>query len=414
MTGNRTSRSSSDREFGEYLVRGGLLRPEALRQATDTQRVLGGRLDTVLLDLGLLPEGALLQALGRFRSTRTVSGRELRTVAPEVARMISPRIALRLEVVPFRREGRTLSIASLNPSDLLVEDELAQLTDCMVASYVALEVRLYETMARLYDIQPSIQVMAVLRRLEEVAGAGLPAQAAAASDRPARPGQHPVSLSDIVFDHSPVAPHRPEQPLALEISREELEEFPSLGGAPQGELPLHGRPPDEAVALTADQLLERATDALQDAEMREDIGDAVLSFCAPILARRLLLAVRGDRIVGWRGEGERLHEAGVRTLSVPAEEPSVFAGLGRGSEFWLGALPRNAASDALVHALGGAPPAECVILPLIVRGKTVAFLYGDNGDRALSGLPLSHLRRLVAKASLAFQIYLLRSKIRHL
>ena len=85
-----------------------------------------------------------------------------------------------------------------------------------------------------------------------------------------------------------------------------------------------------------------------------------------------------------------------------------------GMDFWLGPLPRMQRNQDLVRGLGGKPPADCIILPLIVRGKTVCFLYGDNHDQPVSGLPITELRRLVAKASLAFQVYILKGKIRNL
>jgi len=414
MAGRRSERRNQDRAFGEYLASTGLLSREALRQARDTQSLLGGRLDTVLLDLGLLGENALLHALGRFRSTRTVSSYQLARITPEVARAISSRVAIRLEVVPFRREGRILSIATLNPSDLLVEDELAQLTDCMVASFVALEVRLYETMARLYGVQPSIQMLSVLERLDHVARVEAPSHQ---DEAPAGPEGVEKGATAAPAPRSPLPPDarpEPDGPLALEISREELQQFPSFAAAAQGDLRLHGRPPDTTGDPSVEELLERAGDALEHAEVRDDISDAVLGFCAPILARRLLLAMRGDTIVGWRGAGEGVRPAAIEALSIPVAEPSVFTGLVQGAGLWLGPLPRTPSNDLLVRALGGAPAAPCLVLPLAVRGKTVAFLYGDNAGRSLAEVPLPHLKRLLAKADLALQIYLLRSKIRRL
>ena len=55
-------------------------------------------------------------------------------------------------------------MATLNPGDLMVEDELGLLTDCMIASFVALEVRLYEALARVYGVNPPIQIMSILKR----------------------------------------------------------------------------------------------------------------------------------------------------------------------------------------------------------------------------------------------------------
>jgi hypothetical protein len=55
-----------------------------------------------------------------------------------------------------------------------------------------------------------------------------------------------------------------------------------------------------------------------------------------------------------------------------------------------------------------------VVLPVVVRNKTVCFLYGDNLDQGLADVPLAQLRRLVTKAGVAFQVYILKSKIRTL
>jgi hypothetical protein len=204
----------------------------------------------------------------------------------------------------------------------------------------------------------------------------------------------------------------------LEISEDELNQFPSLrtdvDADPETTRRLHARPSDTQPVASPEARLEALTIAFQNAEMREDIADAALEFCAPILRRRMLLFVRNNTVMGWRGEGEGVEAAAVRNISIPLAEPSVFVGISQGKDFWLGPLPRMQRNNDLVRGLGGPPPADCIILPLIVRGKTVCFLYGDNHDQPVSGLPISELRRLVAKASLAFQVYILKGKIRNL
>jgi hypothetical protein len=68
----------------------------------------------------------------------------------------------------------------------------------------------------------------------------------------------------------------------------------------------------------------------------------------------------------------------------------------------------------LAKALGGDAPKDCLILPIMVRDKTVCFLYCDNLEEGIGGPPMADLRRLAAKAGLAFQVYLMKSKIRTL
>jgi hypothetical protein len=51
---------------------------------------------------------------------------------------------------------------------------------------------------------------------------------------------------------------------------------------------------------------------------------------------------------------------------------------------------------------------------MFVSNKPLGFLYGDNRDAGVTDAPIAHLRRLVAKTDLAFQVYLLKGKIRTL
>ena len=75
----------------------------------------------------------------------------------------------------------------------------------------------------------------------------------------------------------------------------------------------------------------------------------------------------------------------------------------------LSPMPRN---RELVFALGNPEPNACFVLPIKVRGKTVAFLYADAGADAIGTPPMAELRRLLAKTDLAFQVFLLKGKIR--
>jgi len=390
------------------------------------QRSAEGQLDTVLLDLGLVVEPVLLEALGRYHSTRTVSRADLAKVSQEVARLVSPRVATRLRVVPFRLDGKTIQVATLLPADLLIEDEVGLLTNCKVSSFVALEVRLSEAMSRLYGLQPSIQIASVLKRLNSekvekadtapVIDAGGPGGPVPASER--RPAAAQQSTGPTSSSTAPL--RRSDDTMELEISQEELDEFPSLRTNLEAEQQVGPDPAIGGVAappaapLGPDERLDEASIAMQNAEMREDIGDALLEFCAPYLSRRLLLVVRQGKVVGWRGEGVGVDSTAIRSISVPLDHPSVFVSLTKGTEFWLGALPPMPGNQELVRALGGVPPKECMVLPMFVSGKPLGFLYGDNRDTGVTNIPISHLRRLVAKADLAFQVYLLKGKIRTL
>jgi hypothetical protein len=423
-----------DNEFGKWLVTQRLLSKDDLRRAENAQRGRMGRLDTEIIDLQLMSESATLDALGKFKQTRTVSGSQLEYASPSAVRLLTPRIASRLGVVPFKLEGKTLSVATLSPGDLLVEDEIAQQTGCMVACFVALEIRFVEALNRHYQAPITARYAGLVRRLSGVNEA--------VKETPRRPSMDEmdaIPLSSPVSDAPrPAVETRrsmASQPAdALELSAEERDLFPSLrdeeaelaaeAGAISGEValvredqpaapapPTQTAPPAEA-EIGLEALLDAASHAMQNVEMRDDIADAMLGFCAPIFRRRMMLVQRGSTIMGWRGEGAGVDQQAVRAISIPVDEPSVFSGLLQGVDFWLGPLPTMPHNADLTMALGGPPPKDCYLMPVRVRDRVVCFLYGDNQDVGVGGVPLAELKRLAGKAGLAFQVYLLKGKIR--
>lgn len=437
---------TENQNFARWLLEKGLLSKADLRRARDAQRGRMGNLDTEIIDLQLMSERDTLEALGRFHKTRTVSGSELEFANPSAVRLLTPRIASRLGVVPFKIEGRTLSVATLSPGDLLVEDEIAQQTGCMVASFVTLEIRFVEALNRHYQAPITARYAGLIRRLSGVRDPVRKSDRPRPSDEPgAAPAQQPEPRPPIPTVDRRRSP-APSPADSLELSAEELDLFPSLrieegevvaedggisgevdlargdqseGSAPPEEptrplesIPTEGSkaPEDEEGDLAA--LLAAASHAMQNVEMRDDIADAILGFCAPIFQRRMMLVLRGSTVMGWRGEGVGVDEKAVRAISIPTDEPSVFSGLLQGVEFWLGPLPTMPHNADLTLALGGPSPKDCYVIPIKVRDRVVCFLYGDNQEVGVGGLPLAELKRLVGKAGLAFQVYLLKGKIR--
>jgi hypothetical protein len=407
----------TDKAFGEWLVKEKLLRPDGLRRAAEIYRDTQSRLDTVILDLGLMTELTLLDALGRFHKTRTVSRAEF-SAAEAAARKVSPRVALRMQAVPFRVEGKTLSVATLEPGDLLVEDELALITGCMVASYVTLEMRLYEALNRLYGIPLSAQYASLITRFD---GEGAATSVTAAAVPPVRISKPEKESAQARSWRPKEHTRRPViQDQELEVSDEDLSLFPSLQtGESEATVetpspPVLREPEPPAADLEPEERLAATADALQHAEMRDDIADAVLGFCAPLFRRRLMLVNRKGTVMGWRGGGVGVDQKRMREISIPLADPSVFVGLTQGTELWLGPIPEMPRNMDLVSGLGGTAPKDCFILPIRVREKTVCFLYCDNVEDGVGGLPMADLRRLATKAGLAFQVYIMKSKIRTL
>ncbi|MEE8523419.1 MAG: hypothetical protein V3T72_05770 [Thermoanaerobaculia bacterium] len=432
--------------IGEILVRQGKLAPERLAKALELQAIVGGRLGTALLDMGAVDEEVLLVSLGEQRSSKPVAAADLHAAHPVVIKMIRKKLAARYRIVPFDLRGKTLFLASTDPVDPFLEDEIGMLTSCMVRSCVALELRIFEALEILYDIPMPTRYGTLVRRL--AAGPPSPPEIgrAAAGDVALAEGS-PTPKAELPAPVVSKAPP-PELPNFIELDAEDAAMLESAPGPsadldpnrseafrwlkeksdPRDEIAT-GSPEavEQAPATSATggpaaveevgdgpstaSIEERLADAareLQHAEIRDEIGDVLLDFCAPYFERRMLLIRRSDRILGWRG-GEDTSPEMVRAIEIGTDEASVFLSA---SNFWLGPLPPLPANENLVLAFGGGRPKDCVVVPITLKSKIVCYLYGDNGDHGVGGAPIAELKRLAAKAAIAFEVLIYKNKIR--
>ena len=107
---------------------------------------------------------------------------------------------------------------------------------------------------------------------------------------------------------------------------------------------------------------------------RDEIFEAALSALARRFLRSAVFVARPDAVVGWSAAGEGVNPAALRRLETPWTEPSIFLNVRMSRSFYLGALPPLARHEELAGALGGWP-AECLVQPVLMRDKTVAFFY---------------------------------------
>ena len=83
-------------------------------------------------------------------------------------------------------------------------------------------------------------------------------------------------------------------------------------------------------------------------------------------------------------------------------------------EFYLGPVPPLPANKDLFSLLGGRLPPSILVVPIRLKGRTVALLYLDNDGNPITEPDLPLMRRIAGKAGIAFEILLLRGKLREL
>jgi len=122
-------------KLGEILVKEGLLTEEQLQKALQAQLVEENKLGEVLVKLELVTEKDIALALGKQLGIPYVSlskGQLKPAVDENLENLIPPDFARRYRVLPISRHLNSLTVALVDPSDLMVIDNLKKITGCEI------------------------------------------------------------------------------------------------------------------------------------------------------------------------------------------------------------------------------------------------------------------------------------------
>jgi type IV pilus assembly protein PilB len=185
--------AASGERIGELLIREGLITRDALDKALQEQKNTGMRVGYNLVKLGFIDEVDLTRMLARQYRMPAVDLSNFEVDA-RIAKLIPSELAQRHLVLPLKREGRTLTVAMADPSDLGVVDDLKFITRYDIFPVIAGEYTLRNAIERHYgesaddalqnllaDIGDDSDVEVVEDREEEVNATAL---AAAIDDAP--------------------------------------------------------------------------------------------------------------------------------------------------------------------------------------------------------------------------------------
>jgi type IV pilus assembly protein PilB len=121
--------------LGEQLIGSGLITTEQLEKALGIQEADGGLLGEILVDIGALTEQALAHSLAAFLGYELANLR-VTNVDEEALKFLPEETARSYMAVPMKRDGDTLEVAVVEPSDEL-RDLLVQATSMKVRLLLA-------------------------------------------------------------------------------------------------------------------------------------------------------------------------------------------------------------------------------------------------------------------------------------
>ena len=156
--------TATDR-IGEILVRDGLITREQLEKALLEQRQNGTRVGYNLVKLGYIQETELTKALARQYRMPAVDLSRFE-VDPRIAKLVPADLALKHLVLPLKRDGRTLTVAMADPSQLGVVDDLKFITRYDIFPVIAGEYTLRAAIERHYE-QSDAAMQSLLKDIEQ-------------------------------------------------------------------------------------------------------------------------------------------------------------------------------------------------------------------------------------------------------
>lgn len=162
--------------------------------------------------------------------------------------------------------------------------------------------------------------------------------------------------------------------------------------------------------------VEEAEQRLLLPRERDDVARALLDFAAGLVQRAVLFVVRKEEIAAWLWSGEGIDAAQLAALRLSRRKPSLFAGLKEDGAYFRGPLPPLPAHLALAGCFAApAIAGDVLVLPVKVKERLVAALLVE--PRLASGTDitpadLADLQRVIAKAEIAFELCIMRLKLR--
>ena len=142
--------TAATERLGDQLIREGLCTPDQVQRALAEARASGLRVGSALVKLGFVSEVDLTRMLARHHRMPAVD--LSRFVAdPKVVKLVPGDLAHKHCVLPLKREGRTLTVAMADPTNLRVVDDLKFITRYDIFPVIAGELTLRNAIERAYQ-----------------------------------------------------------------------------------------------------------------------------------------------------------------------------------------------------------------------------------------------------------------------
>jgi len=338
--------------LGELLVGTGDVTPEQVQLALSRQIIHGGRLGSNLVELGFISMEQLALGLGRQHQLPAALEAHYDQLDRSLAAKLSPELAASWHAIPLGRagpEGAHVAIATTDPFIPDVAQELSAIFDADIIQAIAPEMRLLYWLEQVYGIERLNRFKRIDHRAQSDDGEYIEEEAGAER----RQYVHTIAEDEEFTDTGALA--------RIAVKRIAV---PFTG---EVEIPLDPSQPDA--------FLRAIRQANGRSRMANLVGHFLQHGFDEVFSAGMLVVVREDVLVGWKGFVRGAPSKAVDALAIPLNIPSMLAMPYASSDTFFGFPDAPASIDhRLWNYLGGSPQ-EIAILPVEVSGRIACMLY---------------------------------------
>ncbi|MCG8555565.1 MAG: hypothetical protein MJD61_09810 [Proteobacteria bacterium] len=364
--------------LSSLLVRDQVVSVAQIEEALQRQVLSGCEIDQALLELGAVPENVLNAYRAAAFALVPASREQLMSSPPEVVRLIPAQEAARYRLVPVAREGRRLVVAAADPVAPGIRRELGSLSGCEIETRIAVDARICAALAKHYGITVPESMQGLIARLEHTDAGPLRIKGRSETPGIARPpdrGSTPVGASPAQGD-----------PRTAAVAASTAVDAPPQASGPAWSLG----------PLTPGIVQE----LLRSAPNRDTIVELCFAYARQFFDCAVAFAVRGDTVHSVGIEGLPAELAGER-LTFALREPGLLHDAFHGRV----AVQSNTghASDPALARMHRTAARPVVVLPVVLRKRTVLLLYGDRAGQPFELADLAHLTDVLPSVGQAFE-----------
>jgi hypothetical protein len=340
-------------KIGELLIANGLLTPEQLEKALDSQQVYGGKLGTNLVELGLIQETILARFLAQQLHMEAAVPEEFDNIPADALKLVPSDFLQEHKMMPLKL-GPKLRMAISDPHDIPAIDQLSFKIGKSIQAVIAPEIWIVAALERYFQVPRPVRFLAV---------------------------DEGEAFDTFEVTHDMTADPR-------KLVKRDLE---------------------TAVKISLEEYCRR----LVEAKTSQMIFDALMDYLGPIAPRMAVYVVRKDQISGFMLRGFPVHQREFAEAKIGFGAQSVICRVVETLTSFQGGYQPTADEEKIFGVLKLSPGTKLDLHPIPAFGKTVAAFLGLVADE--KGLPKPDAGRLIQlvceKAGLALEMLSNRQKI---